>query len=56
MEHERLKHKVEVEKSEKRRSEVDRELALEKLRCDAATEQARIKLEHEKLSFAERVN
>ena len=51
MEHERLKHKVEVEKSEKRRSEVVQELALEKLRCDAATEQARIKLEHEKLSL-----
>ena len=49
MEHERLKHRVEIEKSEKRRSEVERELAFGKLRYDAATEQARIRLEHESL-------
>ena len=32
-------------------SAVDRQLASEKLRCDAAIEQARTKLEHEKLSL-----
>lgn len=35
-----LKHRVVVETTGKRRPEVDRELTLKKLSCDAATEQA----------------